>query len=262
MRPCTAFNSNNHSWSTALAMTASEGVTRLTDWQAQRTAQLIYSLGGQEHWEAYRTFPTGTDQSITCTDHQKERVEDKGSSQQYILWKISYKSPKQFTAKTNKGQFWDQWFWPQSFDVSYDRQYPCMLYCLCLTSTKTECDYLNGWIENRHICKNLTPKWWIKDILLGTQKKKKKTLVSYLSEIRAQKLCGRTSDTGVSENTNTCCGVYVLPMEGKSIKTCRTSDITKLVCLGTPIHAVVCALPIWGRALRPAEPLTWASKRV
>ena len=27
-------------------------------------------------------------------------------------------------------------------------------------STKTECDYLNGWIKNGHIRKNLTQKWW------------------------------------------------------------------------------------------------------
>ena len=26
-------------------------------------------------------------------------------------------------------------------------------------STKTECDYLNGWIKNGHIRKDLTQKW-------------------------------------------------------------------------------------------------------
>ena len=35
-------------------------------------------------------------------------------------------------------------------------------------STKTECDYLNGWIKkNGHIRKNLTQKWWTPEIKLG-----------------------------------------------------------------------------------------------
>ena len=42
------------------------------------------------------------------------------------------------------------------------------------TSTKTECDYLNDWIKNGHICKNLIQNGKPHSYSWGTQKKKKK----------------------------------------------------------------------------------------
>ena len=41
-------------------------------------------------------------------------------------------------------------------------------------STKTECDHLNGWIKNGHICKNLTQNGELQRYSWGMQKKKKK----------------------------------------------------------------------------------------
>ena len=42
------------------------------------------------------------------------------------------------------------------------------------TSTKTECDYLYGWIRKWWQTQKCHPKWWTPEIKLGRQKKKKK----------------------------------------------------------------------------------------
>ena len=43
-------------------------------------------------------------------------------------------------------------------------------------STKTECDYLNGWIKNGHILKNFTQNGESQRYSWGTQKKKKRQI--------------------------------------------------------------------------------------
>ena len=50
-------------------------------------------------------------------------------------------------------------------------------------STKTECDYLIGWIKNGHIRKNLTQNGEQQTYSWGTQKKKKNPL--YLQQLIA-----------------------------------------------------------------------------
>ena len=45
-------------------------------------------------------------------------------------------------------------------------------------STKTECDYLNGWIKNGHIRKNLTQNGEPQRYSWGVQKKKKTEALS------------------------------------------------------------------------------------
>ena len=52
--------------------------------------------------------------------------------------------------------------------------------CPHAPSTKMECDYLNGWIKNGHICKHLTQTGEPQRCSWGMQKKRKKWLKHFL----------------------------------------------------------------------------------
>ena len=56
-----------------------------------------------------------------------------------------------------------------------------MMVLIDLLSTKMECDYLNGWIKNGHIRKNLTNNGEPQRYRWGTQKKKKKRSIYWSS---------------------------------------------------------------------------------
>ena len=61
-------------------------------------------------------------------------------------------------------------------------------------STKTECDYLNGWIKNGHIHKNLTESGEAQKYSWGTNKKKKKVQNSVYEE--RSRTCRPGSEVG------------------------------------------------------------------